>query len=130
MAEDLYFFKFNNELAKANLVPLLTGEEGLDYKNYLLYYNELDSDDEAVDFDVVRQKASDNIETVNTEELWTLFNWFYKKHVDDVKPGGYSEAYEKLLSIMKNHGLDLFFEIGSKTPVRAFHRLLWDYEIL
>ncbi len=31
---------------------------------------------------------------------------------------------------MRNYGLDLIYEIPSKTPVRNFHELLGEYEFL
>ncbi|MBO9205278.1 MULTISPECIES: hypothetical protein [Niastella] len=116
MSEQLYFFKFNKEIARTKLSTLIKEEDNFSYKQYLIENNSKYEKD--LQFDNIINKIEENIELLSTEELWSLYLWFSERTENGTRKE------------MRNYGLDLFFELHSKTPVRNFHALLWDYEFL
>jgi hypothetical protein len=129
MSEELYFFKFEKDRAKKNLISLIDHEQHLRYKDYLKQNSPI-YHDKSVIFDVIKSKINEDVATLTVDELWSLFNWFYKNHEPNFTLIDYTQAYHSLISKMKDNGLDLFYEITSKTQVRVFHDMLNDYEWL
>lgn len=128
MSEQLYFFKFNKEIARTKLSTLINKEDSFSYKQYL--FENFSKGEENMQFDNIINKIDENIELLSTEELWSLFKWFSER-IEKLNTNiEYYNLDKKTHEEMRNYGLDLFYEIPSKTPVRNFHELLGDYEAL
>jgi len=125
MGEELYFFKLNRELAATHLRARLTQDGEHSYCNFLLS----SCNEEGVQWEIVLEKAQENIDQISLDELWTVFVWFRKRN-NKADSESYSDYEKRLYSEMKSCGIEFFFEIDSKTPVRSFHRCIWDYETL
>lgn len=126
MAEELYFFRFDKEAARANLPALLTA--AADYQQQIAKLP-ASRYDEPVLFENVLLKIEENVELLSIEEMWSLFNWFYKKAKRENPGEDYFVLVNRWHDEMRFYGLDLFAEIPSKTPVRAFHATTWHYDI-
>ncbi|WP_342644694.1 hypothetical protein [Mucilaginibacter sp. CSA2-8R] len=126
MAEELYFFRFDKEAARANLPALLTA--AADYRQQIA---ELPTSryDEPVIFENILLKIDENVELLSIEEMWSLFNWFYEKAERENPEENYFVMEKRLHEEMRFYGLDLFAEIPSKSPVRAFHATTWHYDV-
>lgn len=120
MAEELYFFKFDKDKARNILTQMISTIEPFSYQCYL--------EDESVNYNHVYLQVENDVEHLSSEELWSLYTWFSEKHEVLSPKQSYSELEKTIRSDMFDAGLDLFFEIPSKTPVRKFHELLRDYE--
>jgi len=125
MGREVYFFKFDKQLAKDNLVETLQEKSKDSYKTFLK-----DSTSYEVDFNEVLQKVRNNIEELSLDELWTLFHWFYEKIYLKYENSSYLKFESKFNKEMKGNGLDLFYEIPSKTPAGHFFSLLSNYQSL
>lgn len=128
MSEQLYFFKFNKEIARTKLSTLINKDDSFSYKQYLI--ENFSKGEENVEFNNIINKIDENIELLSTEELWSLYGWFSER-TEKLKTNiEYFSLDNNEREEMRNYGLDLFHEIPSKTPVRNFHELLGDYEFL
>lgn len=111
MAEELYFIKTNPVVAKINLYHKLCREEET-------VINFLD-EDKKTSLEIIKNKVKNSVETLTEDEFFKIIHWItdrYKDHQDD--------EHEMQLFI---NGMDLFYEIPSKTPVRHFHDVICDY---
>ncbi|MCS3794717.1 hypothetical protein [Niastella sp. OAS944] len=77
MSEQLYFFKFNKEIARTKLSTLLNKDDSFSYKQYL--FENFSKGEEYVQFNNVINKIDENIELLSTEELWSLYGWFSER---------------------------------------------------
>jgi hypothetical protein len=118
MSEQLYFFKFNKEIARTKLSTLIKGDDS--YKQYLI--ENVNRYEEELEVNNIINKIEENVELLSVDELWSLFDWFDERF-EKLK---LNKRYEEMF----NHGLDLFFEMPSKTPIRNLHLILGDYEFL
>jgi len=125
MGREVYFFKFDRQLAKDSLANILQEKSDNSYKNFLK-----DSTSWEVDFDEVFQKVNNDIEELGLDELWTLYNWFYYKIDLQYEKASYAKINREFNKEMKRNGLELFYEIPSKTPAGYFFSLLSDYRSL
>lgn len=127
MSEQLYFFKFNKEIARTKLSALINEDDSSSYKQYLF---ENFKDEEKVQFNNIINKIDENVELLSIDELWSLFDWFIAR-VEKQNPHIPNYDLDKQTDEeMGKYGLHLFCEIPSKTPVRNFHELLGEYEFL
>ncbi len=126
MAEELYFFRFDKEAARANLPALLTA--ATDYQQQIAKLP-ASRYDEPVVFENVLLKIDENVELLSIEEMWSLFNWFYEKAERENPGKDYFVLVKRWHDEMRFYGLDLFAEIPSKSPVRAFHATTWHYDV-
>jgi hypothetical protein len=125
MAEELYFFKFNREAARKNLPDLLNIKDAISFHQYLIDHN-----DNEVTVDTIVRKAEENIEQLTISELEALFHWFAERIEHQGNNQDYAQHLQQHQQEMAQHGLDLFYEIPSKTPVRNYHHFMGDYETL
>jgi len=120
MSEQLYFFKFNKEIARTKLFILISREDdSFSYKQYLL--ENQGKFEENLRYDNIINKIGENIELLSTEQLWSLFDWFSER-VEKLNTN--IEPHEE----MRNYGLDLFYEFSTTSQVRYFYELLRDYD--
>jgi len=123
MAEELYFFKLDAEKARSELIKQLEIDDQFSYQKYINNYS-----DENLSFDEVTKKIKENIELLSIEEFWSISNW-YSDRIENYYPNyDYDERQKLVDNSMSASGMDLFYEILSKTPVRKFHHILGDYE--
>lgn len=123
MAEELYFFKLNSIKAKSELIKILKISDNFTYSDYLLRYTE-----DKLNYQEIVSKVNESIELLSSDEFWSISSWIYEKvklENSNLDYKDVSEVYEKTIS---DCGMELFYEIPSKTPVRKFHSILWDYE--
>lgn len=113
MAEELYFIKTNPVVAKINLYNKLCREEEI-------VINFLD-DDKKTSLEIIKNKVKDSINTLSQDEFFNVVSWITAPYQED------SNEAETQLYI---NGMDLFYEIPSKTPVRSFHEILSDYQCI
>lgn len=123
MAEELYFYKLNSEKAKTELIQQLKVDDEFSYQKYSNKYA-----DEELNFEEVIRKIEENIELLSIDEFWSISNWFWQRIETNHPNIGYDEQYGLFIKLMSASGMELFYEIPSKTPVRKFHSILWDYE--
>ncbi len=128
MSEELYFFRFNKDISRIRLSSLLRQEGGFSYKQFLADHNSSFGDE--VQFDNITRRIDENIEQITEEELGSLFYWFWERYEKSNSEIDYQHFDEKLNEELFRYGLDMFYEIPSKTPVRKFHSLLGDYKYL
>ncbi|OQP45258.1 hypothetical protein A4H97_32590 [Niastella yeongjuensis] len=127
MSEQLYFFKFDKEIARNKLSALINEDDSFSYKQYL---SENPESEEKIQFNNVTNKIEENIELLSTEELWSLYSWFserIEKLNTDIK---YDYLDDRALEEMRNYGLDLFYDFPTTTSVRIFYDFLRDYDTL
>jgi hypothetical protein len=128
MSEQLYFFKFNKEIARTKLSTLINKDDSFSYKQYL--FENFSKGEDNLQVNNIINKIDENIELLSTGELWSLFFWFSAR-VEKLNPNiEYYNLDNKVNEEMCNYGLYLFYEIPSKTPIRNLHELLGDYEFL
>ncbi|SHN41248.1 hypothetical protein [Chitinophaga sp. CF418] len=127
MSEQLYFFKFNKEIARTKLFILISKEDdSFSYKQYLL--ENQDKFEENLRYDNIISKIGENIELLSTEQLWSLFHWFSER-TEKLYPNiEYFSSDGKTHEEMRNYGLDLFYEFDTTSQVRYFYDLLRDYD--
>ncbi|KQT24014.1 hypothetical protein ASG22_08295 [Chryseobacterium sp. Leaf405] len=113
MAEELYFIKTNPIVAKINLYNKLCREEET-VMNFL-------NDDKKTSLEIIKNKVKDSINMLSQDEFFNIVKWI----TDPCK-----EDYNEVETQLFINGMDLFYEIPSKTPVRSFHSILSDYECL
>lgn len=113
MSEELYFIKTNPTVAKINLYNKLCREEEI-VMNFL-------NDDKKTSLEIIKNKVKDSINILSQDEFFNIVKWITDPYKDD-----YNEVETQLFI----NGMDLFYEIPSKTPVRSFHQILSDYECL
>lgn len=123
MAEELYFFKLNSEKARTELIKQLKIDDHFSYQKYINKYS-----DEELSFKEVIKKIEENIELLLFDEFWSINNWFYDRIVINNPNAGYDEQWSLFVKSMSSSGMNLFYDIPSKTPVRKFHSILGDYE--
>lgn len=111
MAEELYFIKTNPVVAKINLYNKLCREEEA-VMNFL-------ADDKKTSLEIIKNKVKNSIDTLSQDEFFNVMSWITDPHQED-----HNEAETQLYI----NGIDLFYEIPSKTPVRSFHEILNDYQ--
>lgn len=129
MSEELYFVKFNKEVARAELPELINNvNDPFPYHTYLL--ENQSNYEERLELEIITIKIKENIELLTVDELWTLVNWFSDRSDFLADKRGENYVYHSPIGQMSHYGLDLFFEIPSKTPVRKFHSLLNDFMAL
>jgi len=118
MAEELYFYSINEEQINKDLVSALIHENEYSYQNYIAFhYNEKDSIFR-LDYAKVLDLIKEDIELLSQEDFWSIVNWCHWKNDKE-------SNYE-----LAAYGLESIYDISSKTPVRNFHEILWDYEAL
>lgn len=123
MGQELYIFKLNQQRAKDQLTQTLSKKSASSYKKYLAdstYYQTLSFED-------IVQKAATDIEQISIEELWSLFHWFYDEVEQENPAADYQEIENQFHQKMSENGLDLCYEIPSKTPVNNFFLTLGTY---
>lgn len=113
MAEELYFFKTNPVVAKINLYNKLCREE----ETVMTFLD----DDKKTSLEIIKNKVKESINTLSQDEFFNVLSWITDPYKED--------DYEFEMQLFIN-GIDPFYEIPSKTPVRSFHRILTDYECL
>ncbi|WP_459210847.1 hypothetical protein [Aquimarina rhabdastrellae] len=131
MAEELYFFKIDEDVVRERL-PQVLSENGISsYQNFIAehpYYSNGKSNN-YVDYNEIITKIENDIAQLTKNEFWTICNWFYNKNELSYSHLGYKVFEEKTDIEMRGCGIILFEEITSKTIVRKFHKVLNDYEI-
>ncbi|MCF6404480.1 hypothetical protein L3C95_16405 [Chitinophaga filiformis] len=128
MSEQLYFFKFNKEIARTKLSTLVKQEDKFSYKQYL--FENQSNFKKNLQFDNITNKIDGKIELLSTDELWSLFNWFYER-TEKLNPNiEYFSISDRTHEEMRNYGLDLFYEFTTTSQVRYFYGLLGDYDSL
>jgi hypothetical protein len=117
MAEEIYFIKTNPTVAKINLYNKLCREE----KNILDFLD----DDKKTSLEIIKTKLQESINTCTQDELLSIYHWLYNTcvHTNDDK------SEEEIKTQLFINGLDLFFEISSKSSVKSFSHVLSDYEV-
>lgn len=123
MAEELYFFKFNKDIAKVKLPPLLKEESEFSYRQHITANKARYG---AATLEILLDKIENDIELLTIDELWSLYDWFYEKGIRSNSNWEHSQVKAEML----NYGLDLFYEFLSKTSVGKFQSILADYERL
>ncbi|MBS7255138.1 hypothetical protein [Flavobacterium branchiicola] len=123
MAEELYFLKLNPNVAKIKLVHFLNVKDEFSYREYINKHS-----NKSLIFDDILKKIEVNIELLSRDEFMSIFYWFYRRIESLNSNLNYTDQEEKLHNQLSNCGMELFFEIPSKTPVRKFHSVLNDYE--
>ena len=123
MAEELYFLKLDTDVAKTKLVHFLNMEDEFSYREYINKHS-----DKSLIFDDILKKIEVNIESLSRDEFMSIFYWFYRRIESLDSNLNYTDQEEKFHNELSNCGMELFFEIPSKTPVRKFHSVLNDYE--
>ncbi|MEC3876631.1 hypothetical protein [Chryseobacterium salviniae] len=111
MKDKLYFIKTNPVSAKINLYNKLCCEE-----TSILPFME---DDKATSLEIIKRKATDNVESLSKEEFTCIFNWFNDRYGSD---------YEELKAQLFIHGIDIFYEISNPLGIENFSKILSDYE--
>lgn len=123
MAEELYFLKLNTDVAKTKLIHFLNTEDEFSYREYINKHS-----DKSLIFDYILKKIEVNIESLSRDEFMSIFYWLYRRIESLDSNLNYTDQEEKFHNELSNYGMELFFEIPSKTPVRKFHSVLDDYE--
>jgi len=132
MAEELYFFKFDQERATEKLAPLLK-KSGKDSYLYSMLEEEPFYSDEKLYFPNVLSKVKHSIDHLNLDELSSIYYWFVNKYYDKESWKDLNldtSDFRNCDEILASFGLIMFHEIPSKTPVRNYHSVLSDYEHL
>lgn len=128
MSEQLYFFKFDKEIASNKLSTLIKEDANFSYKQYLSENHS--NNKKNLQFNTIVSKIDNNIELLSTEELWSLYFWFSER-TEKLKPNiEYFSIAGKTHEEMRNYGLDLFYEFTTTSQVRYFYNLLGDYDSL
>jgi len=128
MSEQLYFFKFDKEIASNKLSTLIKEDVNFSYKQYLSENHS--NNKKNLQFNTIVSKIDNNIELLSTEELWSLYFWFSER-TEKLKPNiEYFSIAGKTHEEMRNYGLDLFYEFTTTSQVRYFYNLLGDYDSL
>lgn len=122
MAEELYFFKLDSNKARTKLLQTITSIKGFSYQTYLSLSSSV------VDYNKVISAIQKDIGILSKDELWSLYFWFNKKNEQLNPKLNYSKLNEIIHAEMNDCGLELFYEIESKTPVRKFHEIMGSYE--
>lgn len=120
MAEELYFFKLDSGKAKNKLLQTISTNDDFSYQAYL--------SNKPVDYNKVISIIQNDIRLLSKDDLWSLYFWFYEKNEQLNAKLNYSKLDELVYAEMDSCGLELFYEIESKTPVRKFHDIMGDYE--
>ncbi|UPK67300.1 hypothetical protein [Chitinophaga filiformis] len=128
MSEQLYFFKFDKEIASNKLSTLIKEDANFSYKQYLSENHS--NNKKNLQFNTIVSKIDNNIELLSTEELWSLYFWFSER-TEKLKPNiEYFSIAGKTHEEMRNYGLDLFYEFTTTSQLRYFYNLLGDYDSL
>ncbi|WP_298508245.1 hypothetical protein [uncultured Kordia sp.] len=119
MAEELYFFKIDQQKVTQELIPLLQASGSFSFQNFIK-----NSDT----YTRILENMNADIKKNQMDDFFTIWDWFYKKARKK-----YPEIPEETLDAkvemdMEACGFMYFNEIPSKTPVRKFHEILVDYE--
>ena len=123
MGQELYIFKLDQQLARSHCSPVLRKKTPHSYRKYLKGYPELN-------FDTILQKVEQDIALMSIDEMWSVYHWFGDINELTYPELDFSQKEDLLYQDMKQNGLDLCFEIPSKTPVSNFYQALGRYESL
>lgn len=114
MAEELYFIKTNPTIAKINLFNKLCREE----KGIINFLEE----DKKTSLEIIKTKVQDSINTFTQDEFLSIYYWLQNTCSHDNKD------QEEIKTQLFINGIDLLFEIPSKSHIRSFQHLISDYE--
>lgn len=126
MGREVYFIKFDKKDVQENLAKTLQEESKYSYQDYIKegYYKD------KVSFEEVFQKSKNDIEQITLEELWSLFAWFNWKVDTEYENAGYAKQEHEFHKETRRNGLNIFYEIPSKTPAWHFFSILGNYQSL
>ncbi len=127
MGRELYFFKFDAELAREKLPPLIDKEENFSFKHHISEEYKKPEDD--LVFNSIRKKIVENVELLSAKELGHFYDWFYNRNFELLTHLKYYDNGKVLHEKMSSYGIDLFFSGGSSF-VNIFNNSLGDYEDL
>lgn len=114
MAEELYFIKTNPTIAKINLFNKLCREE----KGIINFLEE----DKKTSLGIIKTKVQDSINTFTQDEFLSIYYWLKSTCPHD------SKDQEEIKTQLFINGIDLLFEIPSKSNTRSFQHLISDYD--
>jgi hypothetical protein len=125
MGEEVYFFKLDKQKAREELTKKITAAGDFSYHNYLR--EEYGGNHNQMVYDEICYRIHQDIELLSEDELFSLFFWFEDNNYRKNKDLGWKEQAQIVYDEMLACGMDFFYEIPSKTPVRNFHSVMVDF---
>jgi len=126
MSEQLYFFKFDRVKAREQLVTKITNQTGYTYQAHI----DAEEDPEIIIYKQVVSKVKNNVEDLSADELWSIEAWFNEKNERLYPQMSDTDRSYLTSDEMQACGLDCFYEMLSKTPIRKLHYIMGEYEWL
>lgn len=119
MGEELYFFKLDKKKAKVKLTQIISEDNEYSFRKFLT--------NDSSNYEVILAKIKNDITLLSEDDLWDVFNWFFETYERLYGELDYEEFENLLYENLRNCGMDKFYEIPSKSPVRAFHNIMINY---
>ena len=121
--QELYFFKIDPIKARSELFNKLKIKDNFTYSEYLERNSE-----KKLNYIEIISRVNESIELLSRDEFWSISYWIYEKVELENSKLNYKDIKDLYQKNMFDCGMELFYEIPSKTPVRKFHSVLCDYE--
>ena len=113
VAEELYFFKIDPIKARSELFNKLKIKDNFTYSEYLERNSE-----KKLNYIEIISRVNESIELLSRDEFWSISYWIYEKVELENSKLNYKDIKDLYQKYMFDCGMELFYEIPSKTPVR------------